>query len=217
MPYFYFKKLATHAVGGVILGGFMALISYIAFEYAGLIIGIIIAAFSLILFFAYNAMFAKKIAPLTMWREAVYNTNKLEPKIVIIRDRMKNIRFYQRGDLALSQFGALFFYGNPILNERKLLTINALSAKEAERPIIEIVDTVIETLADGSLYVETQHPIHVKGMNADYHEINRQQDALEVLQEYDNNIVEAATRGNPKQIDEKIKNMTVNDIKPRGY
>ena len=217
IPASYFQKLATHAMLSIIAGAFVIFLTYVSFEYGGLIVGIIFGIAGTLLWFVFNILFVRKSAPFSAWREAVYKTNKLEPKLVIIRDKTGNIQFQQYGDLTLTQLGALFFYGNSLINERKLLTINALSSQEAERPIIEITNTVIETLADNSLYVETKHPLHIAGKDADYHEINRQQAALEVITEYDNNIVEATTRSNPKSIDDKVKQVNVNDLKSKGY
>jgi hypothetical protein len=217
MPASYFKRLITHLLLSAITGLFVLGLILMAFQYGGVIIALILGIFGSALWFAFNMMFVRKSAPFSVWREAVYNTNKLEAKLVIIRDRAGNILFQNFGDLTKTQLGALFFYGNSILGERKLLTINALSSVEAERPIIEITNTVIETLADSSLYVETKHPLKIAGKDADYHEINRQQAALEVITEYDNNIVEAATRSNPKSIDDKVKQVNLNDLKSKGY
>lgn len=178
-------------------------------------VGSILTGFMAVFDIVFVALYFKKYAQLTVWQESVYNNNKLMPKLVIIKSKSGETKFQEFGDLSITDWGAVFFYGNGFLGQRKILWINALSSKQEERPVIKIEPAVIENMI-GVLYVETMTPVKIAGKDADYHELNKQTSALEVLVGYGDTIVEAVTRYNKDNIKEKVHNLDVNNISSKG-
>jgi len=195
-----------------ILIGAMIIIP-LAFIYFGLIIASFVLMAFVAMFFGVLFLYAIKGLPQETFVEQVYSEGVKLPRRVIIADSEGTITFNEMGDLVRTQYGSLFFYGHPLFGRRRILWINQLNNKEILNPIIYLRG-VQHFVGNGIQYIETDHPVYVKGKSLDYASIRLGIAADEQLSRIDS-FVAAAVLSNPQQLKQKGSAIDITNMLPK--
>ena len=200
------------AFGAIAILGFF--ITTFAFQYLGLLGGIISLVATIFSAFGILAIFAIQHAPIETFYDAVKNQGRPMAKMVIIKDaKSNNVWFQEMGELVMTDKGGFFFYGHPFIKPRRILLINSLTSAEATPQFIVI--NGIPRFKDRMLYVETNHAVLIKGKPTTYEDLIESIAATDTISRLSDN-VRKAVGGNTKFITEKTDKMRMDEFDKGG-
>ena len=200
------------AVGAVAIIGFFA--TMFAFQYFGLIGGIILLITTIFSAFGILAIFIIRHAPVESFYDAVKEQGRPQAKMVIIKDEKTNTMWFQEmGELIMTDKGGFFFYGHPFIKPRRILLINSLSSAEAVPQFIVI--NGVPRFKDRMLYVETNHAVLIKGKPTTYEDLIESIAATDTISRLSDN-VRKAIGGNNEFIKDKTDRMRMDEFDKGG-
>jgi len=192
--------------------GLMGLIgTYFAFNSLGFIAGVLALVITLAGAFGILAFYFFRVVPVEEFFNSVWELGTPMPKMVIIKDAKHPdlVWFKEMGELVMTNMGGFFFYGHPFFGQRKILLINSLRSEEAIPQFIVI--NGVPRFKDKILYVETEHPVIIKGKPATYEDLIEQKTGADIIIQMADN-VRKAVGGNINFIKEKTDKMRLDEF-----
>jgi len=189
--------------------------TYFAFDYLGFIGGVLALVITLVGAFGILAFYFFKIVPVEEFFTSVWELGTPMPKMVIIKDAKHPdlVWFKEMGELIMTNIGGFFFYGHPFFGARKILLINSLRSEEVIPQFIVI--NGVPRFKSKILYIETEHPVVVKGKPATYEDLVEQKTGADIIIQMATN-VRKASGGNPVFIDKKTDKMQLEEFDRGG-